>query len=182
MKNVDKIGKVILIVILIFIVVYVVAYILIRNGVIVPNVETVDKQQVGELNEKDNNIPTFEQARALFESNGYYIIDNTIAQNGNEYFYAFLLSKDGNKYLSTNINVDSIVEVYNSHVTDRTGFTVNKTGFSSVKMENNLFYISYIQQRLLFNGRDYVKSYKENKIYSDGSISSTGAYYNGNPL
>lgn len=57
MKDIDKLGKVILIVILIIIAVYVAIYTLIRTGVIVPNVKIYDTQQT---TVEDSNMTTFE--------------------------------------------------------------------------------------------------------------------------
>ena len=57
MKDIDKLGKVILIIILIIIAVYVAIYTLIRTGVIVPNVKIYDTQRT---TVEDSNITTFE--------------------------------------------------------------------------------------------------------------------------
>lgn len=159
-------------IIIIFVIIFGI-YLLNRQEVI--NLSNINFKQD---NSSDNKFfeMTFEDAQTYFKDNGYIISDTAIAQNGKDVFYAFLLYKDETKYLSSNINVNTIVATEKSP-----NVSVDKTGFGKVKMEDNRFYIEYIEQGMRWTGRNYVKAYMLNKVYSDGTVIADGVR-DGNPL
>ena len=159
-------------IIIIFVIIFAI-YLLNKQGVI--NLSNISFKQDNSSDNKSSEM-TFGDAQTYFQDNGYIISDTAIAQNGKDVFYAFLLYKDGTSYLSSNINVKNIVATE-----ERPNISIDKTGFGKVKMEDNRFYIEYIEQGMRWNGRNYVEAFLLNKVYSDGTVIADGSR-DGNPL
>lgn len=186
MKNINKVGKIILVLIAIIIIIYVAIYILVKNGVIDPSY-----LQKAKYKKEDNENSSVAEQQLI--EDGYNIINTITVKNNKDFFNVYLLSKqtpkqqvkiyneigyiggDTKYYISNSINTRNIVYV-------------NKNAeFSSTVIEGNKYYIICTTEDLIevLDGKDYtgrlkykkVKNVKKYKIYNDGSIIN---YYNEN--